>query len=206
MAFKTRREVVAFMTNSGKSSGVFGIHHVTAIARNPQQNIDFDDPTTYHLYYGDYLGHPGTILTFFPWSEAPRGHRGTGQVTAVSFLVPAGSINYWTDRLKHNSISFIGPSKRLSDEFISFYDPDGLMVELVSPSNKSEELKDTYVWKESPVNPKFAIRGFHFATLSEEGYERTALLLTDILGCKLVDQDNKEDSAFRQQTKWKTNP
>jgi glyoxalase family protein len=115
-------------TNQKSEQGVLGIHHITAIARNPQRNIDFysgllgmrlvkltvnfDDPTTYHLYYGDSIGHPGTILTFFPWSEAPTGHRGTGQVTAISFLIPSGSMSYWIDRLKRNGISFIGPSKR----------------------------------------------------------------------------------------------
>jgi glyoxalase family protein len=203
------------MANSAKSSGVFGIHHVTAIARNPQRNIDFyagllglrlvkltvnfDDPTTYHLYYGDYLGRPGTILTFFPWSEAPGGYRGTGQVTAVSFLVPSGSINYWTGRLKQNGISFTGPSRRFDDEFISFHDPDGLMLELVSPTNSSAEIEDASKWKESPIDPKHAIRGFHSATLSEEGYEQTALLLTDTLGWKLVAQDNKE-GRFRFKT------
>jgi glyoxalase family protein len=196
-----------------KNSGISGIHHITAIARNPQRNIDFyasllglrlvkltvnfDDPTTYHLYYGDSLGRPGTILTFFPWSEAPRGYRGTGQVTAISFLVSSGSIDYWTDKLKRNSISFVGPSKRFGEEFISFRDPDGLILELVSPSNASKQ-DDADIWKEGPVESQHAIRGFHSATLSEEGYERTALLLTDIMGCKLVAQDNKE-GRFRFQ-------
>jgi glyoxalase family protein len=207
------------MRKSNKHSGVFGIHHITAIARNPQRNVDFysgvlglrlvkltvnfDDPTTYHLYYGDSLGHPGTILTFFPWSEAPKGYRGTGQVTTISFLIPPGSIDYWTDRLKRNHISFVGPSKRFSDEFISFPDPDGLMLELISPSSNNFQspqqqqlLPDNNVWKESPITPEHAIRGFHSATLSEEGYERTASLLADIMGFKLVVKDNKE-SRFR---------
>jgi glyoxalase family protein len=203
------------MRKSNKRSGVFGIHHITAIARNPQRNVDFysgllglrlvkltvnfDDPTTYHLYYGDSLGHPGTILTFFPWSEAPKGYRGTGQVTTISFLIPPGSMDYWTDRLKRNHISFVGPSKRFSDEFISFHDPDRLMLELISPSSNNSLspqqqllLPDNNVWKESPVTPEHAIRGFHSATLSEEGYERTASLLADIMGFKLVVKDNKE--------------
>jgi glyoxalase family protein len=200
------------MVKSGRDSGVFGIHHVTAIARNPQRNIDFyagllglrlvkrtvnfDDPTTYHLYYGDSIGRPGSILTFFPWSEAPRGYRGTGQVTAISFLVPAGSINnYWSGRLKRRGIPFVGPLSRFGDEFISFHDPDGLKLELVSLSNNNLEFKGqehSFVWKESPVESDHAIRGFHSATLSEEGYERTALLLTEIFGCKLVAKDNKE--------------
>ncbi len=195
--------------------GVLGIHHITAIARNPQRNIDFysglmglrlvkltvnfDDPTTYHLYYGNSLGRPGTILTFFPWSEAPTGYRGTGQVTAISFLIPSGSMTYWIDRLKSNGISFVGPSKRFSDEFVSFHDPDGLMLELISPSSNDSQGQqllrqtDNDIWKESPISKEHAIRGFHSATLSEEGYERTASLLTDTMRFKLVAKDNKED-------------
>jgi glyoxalase family protein len=200
--------------NIQKSKGVLGIHHITAIARNPQRNIDFysgllgmrlvkltvnfDDPTTYHLYYGDSVGHPGTILTFFPWSEAPKGYRGTGQVTAISFLVPSGSMSYWIDRLKRKGISFVGPSRRFSDEFVSFYDPDGLMLELVSPTSndfqkqQQQQYQPDNIWKESPVSKEYAIRGFHSATLSEEGYERTASLLTDTMGFKLVAKDSKE--------------
>jgi glyoxalase family protein len=195
--------------------GVLGIHHITAIARNPQRNIDFysglmglrlvkltvnfDDPTTYHLYYGNSLGRPGTILTFFPWSEAPTGYRGTGQVTAISFLIPSNSMTYWIDRLKRNGISFVGPSKRFSDEFVSFHDPDGLMLELISPSSNDPpgqqllQQTDNDIWKENPIRKEHAIRGFHSATLSEEGYERTASLLTDTMGFKLVAKDNKED-------------
>jgi glyoxalase family protein len=196
--------------------GVLGIHHITAIARNPQRNVDFysglmglrlvkltvnfDDPTTYHLYYGNSLGHPGTILTFFPWSEAPKGYRGTGQVSAVSFLIPSGSMTYWIDRLKSNDISFIGPSERFGDEFVSFHDPDGLMLELIAPSSTDSqgqllhlEQTDNNTWKENPIDKEYAIRGFHSATLSEEGYERTASLLDDTLGFKLIVKDNKED-------------
>ena len=196
--------------------GVLGIHHITAIARNPQRNVDFysglmglrlvkltvnfDDPTTYHLYYGNSLGHPGTILTFFPWSEAPTGYRGTGQVSAISFLIPTGSMAYWIDRLKSHGISFVGPSERFGDEFVSFHDPDGLMLELISPSSTDSqgqllqlEQTDNNTWKENPIGKEYAIRGFHSATLSEEGYERTASLLADTLGFKLIAKDNKED-------------
>jgi len=203
-------------SNQKSRQGVLGIHHITAIARNPQRNIDFysgllglrlvkltvnfDDPTTYHLYYGDSLGHPGTILTFFPWSEAPSGHRGTGQVTAISFLIPGGSMTYWIDRLKSNGVSFIGPSDRFGDQFVSFPDPDGLMLELISPSSESEKKgqlqynnTDSSIWEESPIKKEHAIRGFHSATLSQEGYERTASLLSDTMGFKLVATDNKED-------------
>ena len=127
---------------------VLGIHHVTAICSNPQKNIDFytkllglrlvkltvnfDDPTTYHLYYGDEIGHPGTILTFFPWPDAPKGYRGTGQAITTSFLIPLNSIDFWKDRLKNNDICFEGPTKRFDNEeqVIKLYDPDGLELEL----------------------------------------------------------------------------
>ena len=203
-------------SNKKSEQGVLGIHHITAIARNPQRNIDFysglmglrlvkltvnfDDPTTYHLYYGNSLGHPGTILTFFPWSEAPTGYRGTGQVSTISFLIPSGSMTYWIDRLKSNDISFVGPSGRFGDEFISFHDPDGLMLELISPSSDDSQEQllqleqiDNYTWKENPISKEYAIRGFHSATLSEEGYERTASLLADTLGFELIAKDKKED-------------
>jgi glyoxalase family protein len=202
-------------SNQELEQGVLGIHHITAIARNPQRNVDFysgllglrlvkltvnfDDPTTYHLYYGNSLGTPGTILTFFPWSEAPTGYRGTGQVTTISFLIPGGSMTYWIDRLKSNGISFVGPSERFGDEFVSFHDPDGLMLELISPSSIDSQAQlhlqqtDNNIWKESPISKEHAIRGFHSATLSEEGYERTASLLADTLGFKLIAKDNRED-------------
>src|SRR3954465_12087499 len=102
------------------SKDIFGIHHVTAITSDPQRNIDFytsnlglrfvkltvnqDDPTSYHLYYGDEIGRPGTILTFFHWPNIPKGHRGTGEVSAVSFLIHENSINYWIDRFKDKKI------------------------------------------------------------------------------------------------------
>jgi len=174
---KERREKNMVEEDNPKRSeqGVLGIHHITAIARNPQRNVDFysglmglrlvkltvnfDDPTTYHLYYGNSLGLPGTILTFFPWSEAPTGYRGTGQVSAVSFLIPRGSMTYWIDRLKSNDISFIGPSERFGDEFVSFHDPDGLMLELISPSSTDSQGQllrlqqtDNNTWKENQTD------------------------------------------------------
>ena len=114
-------------------------------------------------------------------------------------------MNYCIDRLKNNGISFVGPSKRFSDEFVSFHDPDGLMLELISssPSHDSQgqqdqqqqplQQTDNGIWKESPISKEHAIRGFHSATLSEEGYERTASLLADTMGFQLVAKDNKED-------------
>lgn len=137
------------MESKSSEKQILGLHHVTAIAGNPQANIDFytrvlglrlvkltvnnDDPHTYHLYYGDKIGHPGSILTFFPWPNAPRGIRGTGQATATSFSVPDNSLRYWKDRLKQNQVKFEEPAKRFKneEEFLTFYDYDDLKLELV---------------------------------------------------------------------------
>lgn len=195
--------------NKTVSKGIFGIHHVTAITSDAQRNIDFyanslglrfvkltvnqDDPTSYHLYYGDELGRPGTILTFFHWPDAPKGHRGTSEVIATSFLIPENSINYWKDRFKSKQIEFRGPYKRFDDEqVITLYDPDGLEIELVA--HKSAQDRTVNVWKEGPIPAEQAIRGFHSVTLSEEGYERTASVLTDELGFMSTRQDG---SRFR---------
>src|SRR5215470_13705232 len=130
------------------SKDILGIHHVTAIAGDPQQNLDFyagvlglrlvkltvnyDDPQTYHLYYGDGRGNPGTILTFFPWPGARRGSRGNGQVTSTSFSVPKEALDFWAKRLKERGLSFDGPHGRFDEQVLTFYDPDGLRLELVA--------------------------------------------------------------------------
>src|SRR5262245_12161867 len=107
---------------------VLGLHHVTAIVGDPQQNVDFyagvlglrlvkrtvnfDDPGTYHLYYGDELGHPGTLITFFPWPAAPRGRRGTGQIVTIAFSLPAEALPYWIGRLSEHGIALQAPLTR----------------------------------------------------------------------------------------------
>jgi catechol 2,3-dioxygenase-like lactoylglutathione lyase family enzyme len=189
---------------------ILGIHHVTAIASNPQKNIDFyssllglrlvkltvnfDDPATYHLYYGDEIGHPGTILTFFPWADAPRGVHGTGQVIATAFLIPESAIGFWTERLKKHRIPFQGPTARFDEQVITFYDPDGLTLELVA--HKSAQEHEDRGWKQGSVPPEQAIRGFYSVTLSEEGYEKTSSVLTDKLGFSLL-REGKENGRFR---------
>src|SRR3954449_7456090 len=105
-----------------------GIHHVTAIASDPQRNLDFyagllglrlvkrtvnfDDPQTYHFYFGDEVGTPGSILTFFPWPGARRGRHGTGQVALTSFAIPPGALGFWAERLQHHGIAIDGPTRR----------------------------------------------------------------------------------------------
>ncbi len=127
---------------------LLGIHHITAIARDPQSNVNFythvlgqrlvkrtvnfDDPGTYHLYYGDELGHPGTIITFFPWPDARRGKRGTGQATVTAYSIPAQSVGYWLDRLTRLNVFHDQPLNRFNETAITLYDPDGLQLELVA--------------------------------------------------------------------------
>jgi catechol 2,3-dioxygenase-like lactoylglutathione lyase family enzyme len=181
---------------------ILGIHHVTAICSDAQQNLEFysgllglrlvkrtvnfDDPGTYHLYYGDGVGHPGTILTFFAWPGAGRGRAGNGQVTVTSFAIPAGSISYWSERLRNSDIAFRGPELRFGEEVLEFEDPDGMLIELIASKTAASDR----AYAAGPVPIEHAIQGFHSATLSEGiGYQKTAQLLTDTFGWQLIEQD-----------------
>lgn len=179
---------------------ILGIHHVTAIASDPQQNVDFyagvlglrlvkltvnyDDPTTYHLYYGDGQGHPGTIMTFFPWPGAVAGRIGTGQLTVTSFAVPENSLGYWKDRLTEHETSVQEARSEFDEKLLFFTDRDELQLELIGTPHANPD----NLWDGSPIPGDFAIRGFHHVTLSENGYERTASLLTDTLGFKRIQE------------------
>lgn len=185
---------------------ILGIHHITAIAGNPQANLDFyagllglrlvkltinyDDPGTYHFYYGDGIGSPGTLLTFFPWPGAPRGRRGNGQAAATAFAISAAAMPYWTDRLARQGIALDGPFERFEEQVLAFQDPDGLGIELIESAALSAER----AYAGGPVPLQYAIHGFHSATLSEEGYGGTAALLTETMGFKLV---RHEGNRFR---------
>jgi glyoxalase family protein len=186
------------------SRDILGIHHITAIAGDPQTNIDFysgvlglrlvkltvnfDDPGTYHLYYGDGVGTPGSIITFFPWPKAPRGRRGNGQVTGTAFAIRADALPYWQERLTSKGIAVSGPIQRFGEPVLSFQDFDGMQVELVG----SAGLLPERAYKAGPIPLESAIHGFHSATLSVEGYQKTAALLTDTMGFQLVgDEGNR---------------
>ena len=171
-----------------------GIHHVTAIAGDPQRNLDFysgllglrlvkrtvnfDDPGTYHLYYGDEEGRPGTIMTFFPWRNAPRGSLGAGQIGTTAFSVPAGSLPFWESRIRDAGLPSEGPETRFGEEVLTLADPDGLRLELVA----HESAADLPLWHEGPLSPEVAIRAFHGVTLIEHSLEATAEILTGSLG------------------------
>lgn len=170
-----------------------GIHHVTAISGEPQGNVhfyvgllglrlvkrtvNFDDPGTYHLYYGDGAGSPGSIMTFFPWGDAPRGRIGAGQLTVTSFSFPASSLGYWTERLVESGIRFEKPEDRFGETVLRFPDPDGLRLELVASSDDRRE-----GWSEGPLPPEHAVRGFHHVTLLSRVPGSTMRLMTETLG------------------------
>jgi glyoxalase family protein len=179
---------------------ISGLHHVTAIASDPQRNLDFyvgllglrlvkrtvnfDDPGTYHFYFGDARGTPGTILTFFPWLGARRGHRGVGQIEATAFAISPDSVGYWLDRFKAQHVTAEKTSPRFGEEVIRFTDPDGLLLELVAMSS----LPQIAPWPDGSVPPEHALHGFHSVSAALEGYERTAQLLTESFGYRLVEE------------------
>jgi catechol 2,3-dioxygenase-like lactoylglutathione lyase family enzyme len=185
---------------------ILGIHHITAICGDPQRNVDFyvgllglrlvkltvnfDDPGTYHLYYGDGAGHPGTIITFFPWPDAPKGRSGNGQVTQTSFAVPVSGLDFWTSRLTEAGIMVHEAPRRFDESVLSFHDPDGMGVELVGTNSLDEAL----VHENGSIPREFAIHGFHSATLSEGGYLKTDELLREVMGFELI---GEEQNRFR---------
>ena len=171
-----------------------GIHHVTSIAGAPRCNLDFytktlglrlvkktvnfDDPHTYHFYYGDGSGHPGTILTFFPWEHAASGRLGVGEAQETVFAVPEASIGYWTQRFVEKSVQHDRPAKRFGETALSFRDPDGTRLAVVGV--KGIESKPG--WTDGGVPAEHAIRGFHSVSLLLAQIDPTAKILTDIFG------------------------
>jgi catechol 2,3-dioxygenase-like lactoylglutathione lyase family enzyme len=185
-----------------------GIHHVTAITADAQRNIDFyagvlglrlvkltvnfDDPTSYHLYYGDGIGRPGTILTFFAWPGAARGRIGPPQVTVTRFQVPEGAFSFWRERLQGQGIASQPAASRFGEQAINFVDPDGLALEIVTTGKADSQGR-----QDGPTSDANAIRGFHGVTIAEEGYENTARVLTEVMGLQLV---GSELNRFRYRT------
>lgn len=177
---------------------ITGIHHVTAIAADAQKNIDFyvgilgirlikktvnfDASEVYHFYYGDEVGHPGSILTFFPYQGLTGGRHGKGMLNTTSFSLPSASMNYWMDRLKKFGIAYKTPAERLGSELVIYLeDPDGLGLELVFADN---DKRDAFTYGHIPI--EHAIKGLYNVEIWEEGYERTAGLLTEQLDHVLI--------------------
>ena len=183
-----------------------GLHHITAMASDPQANIDFyhtilgqrlikrtvnfDDPGTYHFYYGDQVGTPGTILTFFPWRHLKRGERGNGEATAVAYNISQASVNFWQVRLQKYGISLGETQTRFGQEVFPFHDPDGMKLELIV-NDQPVTLQN---WDDGPIAVQHALRGFHSVTLWVEQAQATSDLLTGPLGYQFVGQ---EGSRYR---------
>lgn len=186
-----------------------GLHHVTAVASDPQANADFylsalgmrmvkrtvnfDSPDTYHFYYGDRSGRPGTIMTFFPWPGAPKGRHGAGQATTTAFSVPEGSIGWWEGHLARLGIETTRPTERLEEDVLALRDPDGLQIELVA----SPDYHDTDPWDGAAVPVEHAVRGIRSVTLTEHDIERTAGMLGGKLNFQL---QSEEGNRYRFQT------
>jgi len=183
------------------SNSILGLHHITAIAGNAQQNFDFytrilglrlvkktvnfDDPGTYHLYYGDESGAAGTILTFFPWEGIGQGTEGVGMATEIGYAVPEGSLDFWLERFKENKVVTGEITQRFGETILPFKDPDGLSLSLIIPKKADGRTP----WETEAVKKETATRGFHSTTLSLQKIDETAKVLTDIFGYSLVSQE-----------------
>ena len=183
-----------------------GLHHVTAIAGNPPHNlnfyrhilglrlvkrtVNFDDPGTYHFYYGDETGRPGTVLTFFIWEHAGRGRVGVGETQQTAFRVPVQSLGYWTHRFVEQGVSHQAPEKRFGQSVLAFSDPDGMRLALVGVSDATSEPG----WSGTDIPPEHAIRGFHGVMLLLDDATKTGSVLTTVLGLK---EAGREGSVIR---------
>lgn len=180
---------------------ILGLHHVTAIADNAQRNhdfytrvlglrmvkktVNFDDPGTYHFYFGDEIGTPGTILTFFPWEGIGQGNTGVGMATQVGYSIPSGSIDFWKERFSSEGIT---PKEDtiFGEQSIRFSDPDGLEIVLTETSSPDTRKG----WATDEIHRGVALQGFHNVTLNLNRLDPTVAIITDLLGYQLKDQEN----------------
>ncbi|WP_289661164.1 ring-cleaving dioxygenase [Flavobacterium panacagri] len=181
---------------------ILGLHHITAIAGDAKQNfnfyskilglrfikktVNFDDPGTYHFYFGDEVGSAGTILTFFPWgAEIQQGRKGSGMATEIGYSVPKGSLDFWQKRFEQYNVTYSKPTEKFGEKYLSFEDPDGLKLELIE-SKTNDNRKG---WETDEVKADVATKGFHNVTLTLKDIKPTAAILTEIFGYKLIDQE-----------------
>ncbi|RYC71790.1 MULTISPECIES: ring-cleaving dioxygenase [Spirosoma] len=178
---------------------ILGLHHITAIANSAQRNYDFytrvlglrlvkktvnfDDPGTYHFYYGNEEGTPGTILTFFPWEGIGPGKNGVGMATEIGYSVPVGSLDSWAERFRETGVAVGEQAERFGARYMPFKDPDGLAISLI------EHPDSRPAWETEAVRQAMATRGFHSITLTLQTVDATARLLTDLFGYELQAQD-----------------
>lgn len=184
------------------STSVHGIHHVTCVAGNPQENLDFyvgvlgmrlvkksvnqDDPGTYHLFYADGAGTPGTDLTFFPWSNMQPARLGTGLTVGVPFATPTGTLDYWEERLERHGVAYAPRTTRFGELTLPFEDPHGLQLALV----ETDDERSFVPWENSPVAPEYQLRGMHAVRLWERRHAPTQRVLTEQMGFTLLDAED----------------
>jgi len=181
---------------------ILGLHHITAIAGDAKRNfnfysnilglrfikktVNFDDPRTYHFYFGDEAGSAGTILTFFPWGEGiQQGRKGSGMATEIGYSVPKGSLDFWQERFEKYNVIYNKPAEKFGEKYLTFLDPDGLKLELIE--SKTEDNRKP--WETDEVKADVATRGFHNITLTLNSIKATAAILTEIFGYKLIEQN-----------------
>jgi len=177
---------------------ILGLHHITAIADNAKRNyefytkvlglrmvkktVNFDDPGTYHFYFGDEVGTPGSILTFFPWEGIGRGKTGTGMATEISYSVPAGSLEFWAERFTQFNVTHGAISESFGEQYLPFVDPDGLKINLIV----SKTTDDRKPWESAEVTATNATKGFHNIVLTLNNIKATADILTGIFDYTFV--------------------
>lgn len=182
-------------------NNILGLHHITAIAGNAKENfnfytqqlglrlvkktVNFDDPGTYHLYYGDESGSAGTILTFFPWDGIGKGTEGVGMATEIGYAVPAGSHDFWIERFSAANVQSGALTERFGEQVLAFKDPDGLSLSLIVPTIADARTP----WETSEIKKDTATRGFHSTTLTLQSIDETAKVLTDLFGYRLLAQE-----------------
>src|SRR5665647_899638 len=180
---------------------ILGLHHITAIAGNAKRTLEFytkilgqrlvkktvnfDDPGTYHFYFGDEKGTPGSILTFFPWAGVRRGQNGAGMATGIGYSVPVDSLEFWKYRFKRFNVKQGEIEERFGEKYLHFQDPDGLQIDFIAPKNADKRKP----WETDEIKAANATRGFHSVTLTLNKVDPTAEVLTDILGYKLLKQE-----------------
>jgi glyoxalase family protein len=171
-----------------------GLHHVTAIASDPQRNVDFytrtlglrlvkrtvnfDAPDSWHLYYGDEAGRPSSLLTFFPWPDVPQGRQGAGMTGATAFSIPPDAMGWWLQRLQRLGVDVDAPVHRDAEDVLTLRDPDGMVLDLVAADSDTRSGWDGV----ADIPADRAVRGLHSITLSERDLDPTAGMLTDLLG------------------------
>lgn len=190
-------------------SKILGLHHITAIAGDAQRNhdfytkvlgfrlvkktVNFDDPNTYHFYFGDEVGSPGTILTFFPWANVRQGKNGAGMATEIGYSVPKGSLDFWKARLEKLKVPHNAPGERFGEKHMAFQDPDGLWLNLI----EAEQKDDRKGRVTAEISADVAIKGFHTVTLTLTNIKATADILTGIFGYRQIAQ---EGHVYRYRT------